>query len=74
MRVASLKIGKREFVVIPKREYEQFQKWRDTTRGVRTRLSAEDHADLAIALRRLGDPREKRIVRVAHRRESYRRL
>jgi hypothetical protein len=61
MTVASLKIGKREFVVIPKREYERFQKWCDTTKGGRKRLSDEDRADLAIALKRLNDPSEKRI-------------
>lgn len=74
MTVASLKIGKREFVVIPKREYERFQMRRDTTKRNRKGLSAEDRADLAIALKRLSDPREKRTVRVAHHRESYRRL
>ena len=61
MTVASLKIGKREFVVIPKREYERFQKWCNTTRQAQMRLSAEDRADLAIALKRLNDPGEKRI-------------
>jgi len=61
MTVASLKIGKREFVVIPKREYERFQKWCDTTKRGRKRLSDEDRADLAIALKRLNDPSEKRI-------------
>ena len=61
MTVASLKIGKREFVVIPKREYERFQKWCDATKRGRKRLSDEDRADLAIALKRLNDPSEKRI-------------
>ena len=59
--VATLKIGKREFVVIPKREYEQFEKWRATSKRARRRLSAEDRADLAVGRKRLNDPKEKRI-------------
>lgn len=61
MTVANLKIGKREFVVIPKREYERFRKWRAGASARAGRLSAEDRADLALALKRLKDPKEKPI-------------
>ena len=62
MTVASLKIGKREFVVIPRREYERFEKWRKTAARARKRGSAQDRADLAIGLKRLNDPKEGRVA------------
>lgn len=60
MTVANLKIGGREYVVIPKKEYQSFLTWR--TKSVRpARLSKEDRADIALARKRLADPREKPI-------------
>lgn len=54
MTVASLKIGKREFVVLPRRDYERMQ-------ATCAAVSEEDRKDVAVSLRRLNDPRERRI-------------
>jgi hypothetical protein len=54
MTVATLKIGRREFVVIPRPDYERM-------RADCERVADEDSADAAASLRRLNDPREKRV-------------
>jgi hypothetical protein len=54
MTVSTLKIGKREFVVVPRRDFERIQRKAQM-------LSDEDAAEVAEALRRLNDPKETRI-------------
>ena len=54
MTVANFTIGRREYVVIPRREFER----------MRAELGAEaaqDRADVVEAVKRLKDPREKSI-------------
>jgi hypothetical protein len=53
MTTATLKIGRREFVVIPRKEFEQLRRRAD--------LSKEDAVDVSQSVRRLNDPREKRV-------------
>jgi hypothetical protein len=52
--VSTLKIGKREYVVVPRKDFEQLRRKAD-------RKAAEDSVDVAESLRRLNDPREKRV-------------
>lgn len=68
MTVAKLTIGKREFVVIPKREYERLCASQKASRRT-TKLSREDQRDLALAIKRLSDPNEKPIPYAQVRRE-----
>jgi hypothetical protein len=53
MTVASLKIGRRDFVVIPRREFERLQ--------AQARQAAEDRDDVAEAVKRLKNPRRKTV-------------
>jgi hypothetical protein len=53
MTVASLKIGRRDFVVIPRREFERLQ--------AQARQAAEDREDVAEAVKRLNNPRRKTV-------------
>lgn len=69
MTVASLKIGKREFVVIPKREYARFEAWRAGAVSRREPVDDEDRRDVALARRRLNDPKEKPVPYTRARRE-----
>ncbi|HEX3355661.1 MAG TPA: hypothetical protein VHS31_01675 [Tepidisphaeraceae bacterium] len=54
MTLATLKIGKDEYVVVSRKDFERLQRKADL-------LSDEDAADLEKCSRRLNDPREKRI-------------
>jgi hypothetical protein len=58
MSVQTLKLGKREFVVLPKREYERLiGKPAKRAKPARTaRLTHQDHGDIAEARRRLAEP------------------
>ena len=69
MTMASLKIGKREFVVIPKSEYERFKAWKAEAPSRRERVSEEDRRDTALARQRLNDPRLAPIPYAKARRE-----
>ena len=69
MTVASLTIGKRQFVVIPKSEYERFEAWKAGSPPRRERVGEEDRRDTALALRRLNDPRQAPIPYAKARRE-----
>jgi hypothetical protein len=66
MSVQKLKVAGRDFVLVPKRDYDRLRaaaKDRATTKPARrrTRLSAQDRADLAEARRRLADTSYKAI-------------
>jgi PHD/YefM family antitoxin component YafN of YafNO toxin-antitoxin module len=54
MTLSTLKIGRREFVVVPRKDFERLQR----KAGL---LSDEDAQDVAESIRRLNDPCEKRI-------------
>lgn len=54
MTASSFKIGKQEFVVIPRKDFDRLQR-------KAALLTDEDAADLEESIRRLNDPREKRI-------------
>ena len=54
MTVATLKIGRQEYVVVPRKDFERLQ------RQV-SKVDPEDVADAAESLRRLRDPAEKRV-------------
>ncbi len=54
MTHSTLKIGKDEYVVVARKDFERLQRKADL-------LSDEDAADLAESVRRLNDPREKRV-------------
>lgn len=54
MTVANLKIGQREFVVIPRRDYDRMRAELDAE-------AAQDRADVAEAIKRLKDPRQKSV-------------
>jgi len=54
MTLSTLKIGRREFVVVPRRDFERLQRKAEL-------LTDQDANDLTESLRRLNDPREKRI-------------
>jgi hypothetical protein len=69
MTVASLKIGKREFVVIPKREYARFEAWKAGSPRRRERVGEEDRRDIELARRRLRDPRQTPVPYAKARRE-----
>jgi hypothetical protein len=53
MTIANLKIGRRDYVVVPKRDFERLE--------AQARQAAEDRADVAEAMRRLKNPRRKTI-------------
>ena len=69
MTMATLKIGKREFVAIPKREYERFVAWKAEAPHRRERVGEEDRRDAALARRRLRDPRQTPVPYAKARRE-----
>ena len=69
MTMASLKIGKREFVVIPKSEYERFEAWKAEAPHRRERVGEKDRRDAALVRRRLNDPRQAPIPYAKARRE-----
>jgi PHD/YefM family antitoxin component YafN of YafNO toxin-antitoxin module len=54
MTVSKLKIGRREYVLVSRKDFEQLRRKADL-------LSDEDAADVAECIKRLNDPREKRI-------------
>jgi cytochrome c553 len=54
MTLSTLKIGKQEYVVVPRKDFERMRRKADL-------LSDQDATDLAESLRRLADPKEKRI-------------
>lgn len=54
MTLSTLKIGRREYVVVPRRDFERIQRKAQL-------LSDQDAADIAESLRRLNDPKEKRV-------------
>jgi hypothetical protein len=54
MTVSTLKIGKQEYVVVPRKDFDQLRRKADL-------LSDEDAADVTESIRRLNDPKEKRI-------------
>ena len=54
MTLSTLKIGQREFVVVPRKDFERLQRKAEL-------LSDEDAQYLTESLRRLNDPKEKRI-------------
>ena len=54
MTVSMLKIGRREFVVVPRKDFEKLKRKANL-------LSDQDAADVAESLQRLSDPKEKRI-------------
>jgi hypothetical protein len=54
MTLATLKIGRREFVVVPRRDFERLQRKAD-------QMEHQDALDAAESTRRLSDPSEKRI-------------
>ncbi len=60
MTVANLKIAGREYVVIPKKEYQSLLQ-RHAKAARLSRISREDRADIALARKRLSDPRENPI-------------
>ena len=59
MTIANLTIGARKYAVIPWKEYVNFQKWKSGKKA--GGLSGEDQADINESLRRINDPKEKRI-------------
>lgn len=61
MNVANLTIGKGKYAVIPWKEYERFRKWETQSKRKAGSLADEDQADVKECLRRLSDPKEKRI-------------
>lgn len=69
MTMASLKIGKREFVVIPRSEYERFEAWKAEIPRRRERVGEEDRRDAALARRRLSDPKQTPIPYAKARRQ-----
>ena len=54
MTLSTLKIGRREFVVIPRKDFDRLRRKADL-------LTDEDAQDLMESVRRLNDPHEKRI-------------
>lgn len=54
MTVSTLQIGKKKFAVVPLKDFEQLRRKADL-------LSDQDAADVADCIRRLNDPKEKRI-------------
>ena len=52
--VSTLKIAGREYVVVPRKDFDRLRRKADL-------LSEQDANDLAESLRRLSDPAEKRI-------------
>jgi len=58
MTAGTLKIAGRKFRVVPEEDYHAMQ----TALRRQQREEAEDRADVRQALRRLGDPKEKRIL------------
>ena len=54
MRLSTFTIGRREYVVVPRKDFERMRRKADL-------LTDEDAADVTECLRRLSDPSEKRI-------------
>jgi hypothetical protein len=54
MTVSTLQIGKKKFAVLPLKDFEQLRRKADL-------LSDQDAADVADCIRRLNDPKEKRV-------------
>ena len=54
MRLSTFTIGRREYVIVPRKDF-------DRLRHKAELLPDEDAADVAECLRRLNDPREKRV-------------
>lgn len=54
MSTSSFKIGRAEYVVVPRKVFEKMRKKAEL-------LSDEEAADIAESQRRLGDPKEKRV-------------
>jgi hypothetical protein len=53
--IATLKIGGREYVVMPRKDFERLRRKAEL-------LTDEDAADIQESVRRLSDPREKRVA------------
>jgi hypothetical protein len=54
LTISTFKLGKREYVIVPRKDFDRMEQ--------KSRLlSDDDAADLAESLRRLKDPAEKRI-------------
>ena len=65
MSVTGLKLGGKQFVVVPEKAFRNMQKRADgaagSASGKRSRLDAADRADIELALKGLADPNEKCI-------------
>lgn len=64
MTVQTLKLGGRDYVIVPKKDFQNLQQrakgTHQATRQPR-RLTAQDQGDIAEATRRLSDPGDKAV-------------
>jgi len=63
MTVQTVKLGGRDFVIVPKAHYRKMERWANAGKamGKSRRSSAQDRGDVAEALRRLKDPADREI-------------
>ncbi len=64
MTVQTLKLGGRDYVIVPKKVFQNLQeraKGTPQTARKARRLSAQDQGDIAEATRRLSDPGDKAV-------------
>jgi hypothetical protein len=63
MTVQTVKLGGRDFVIMPKSHYRQLEKWANAGKsgGKSRRSSVQEQGDVAEALRRLKDPTDREI-------------
>jgi hypothetical protein len=54
MAVQTIKLGRKKFVILPEKDFQRMSKTLDE-------LAAQDRADIRLARKRLGDPKEKPI-------------
>lgn len=64
MIIQTLKLGGRDYVIVPKKDFQNLQECAkgtlQTARKAR-RLTAQDRGDIAEAMRRLSDPGDKAV-------------
>ena len=64
MSVQTLKLGGRDYVIVPKKDFQDLKeraKAKPPTVRKPRRLTAQDRGDIAEAIRRLNDPNDKPV-------------
>jgi hypothetical protein len=63
MTVQTVKLGGRDFVIVPKAHYRKLERWASAAKwgGKSRRSTLPDEGDVAEALRRLKDPTDREV-------------